>query len=186
MELTQVQQNDIMIPDAQVVSLPTEDNNGSNFLEANTKEVTFQHLKNDTIIPVFSKDNELTIPHWKFIEATQNAIFEAFPDHKQAQPNIRVSHVIKGRVPSAIGKAAKELLPHESQETPEDDNQSNDLVSISKQLKKAVTQYKQQAEELQKLNKLMVNRELKMIELKEKNHKLSDTVTTNDPSPPAN
>jgi hypothetical protein len=29
------------------------------------------------------------------------------------KPDIRVSHVIKGRVPTAIGKPAKELLEHE-------------------------------------------------------------------------
>jgi len=103
----------MIIPDAQVVSVLGEECNGSKFLEANTKEVSFNHLKNETIIPVFSKDNELTIPHWKFIEATQDAILEAFPDHRQAQPNIRVSHVIKGRGPTAIGKPARELLPHE-------------------------------------------------------------------------
>ena len=33
------------------------------FLEANTLEVTMQHLKEDCITPVFAKDNELTIPH---------------------------------------------------------------------------------------------------------------------------
>ena len=32
------------------------------FLEANTLEVTMQHLKEDCITPVFAKDNELTIP----------------------------------------------------------------------------------------------------------------------------
>ena len=31
------------------------------FIEANTKEVSVGHLKNDCIIPVFSKDNEITI-----------------------------------------------------------------------------------------------------------------------------
>ena len=33
------------------------------FIEANTKEVTIEHLKNDCIVPVFSKDNEITISH---------------------------------------------------------------------------------------------------------------------------
>ena len=31
------------------------------FIEANTKEVTLDHLKDECIIPVFSKDNEVTI-----------------------------------------------------------------------------------------------------------------------------
>ena len=38
------------------------------FLEANTLEVTMQHLKEDCITPVFAKDNELTIPHPAFID----------------------------------------------------------------------------------------------------------------------
>ena len=33
----------------------------NHFIEANTQEVTLNHLKNDCITPVFSKDNELTI-----------------------------------------------------------------------------------------------------------------------------
>lgn len=39
------------------------------FIEANTKEVTMEHLKNDCIVPVFSKDNEITISHPNFIES---------------------------------------------------------------------------------------------------------------------
>jgi hypothetical protein len=31
----------------------------NHFIEANTQEVTLNHLKNDCITPVFSKDNEL-------------------------------------------------------------------------------------------------------------------------------
>ncbi|MFV0537094.1 MAG: DUF3871 family protein, partial [Dysgonomonas sp.] len=31
------------------------------FVEANTKEVTIQHLTNECVVPVFSKDNEITI-----------------------------------------------------------------------------------------------------------------------------
>ena len=33
------------------------------FIEANTQEVDLNHLLNDCITPVFSKDNELTINH---------------------------------------------------------------------------------------------------------------------------
>ena len=43
------------------------------FLEANTMEVTMQHLKEDCIIPVFAKDNELTIPHPAFIDTVYDA-----------------------------------------------------------------------------------------------------------------
>ena len=43
------------------------------FIEANTKEVDFMHLQKDCIVPVFSKDNEVTISHPEFIEAIWNA-----------------------------------------------------------------------------------------------------------------
>ena len=41
------------------------------FIEANTQEVTINHLANDCITPVFSKDNELTINHAQFIGTIQ-------------------------------------------------------------------------------------------------------------------
>lgn len=39
----------------------------NHFIEANTVEIDLQHLKSDCIVPVFSKDNELTISHNAFI-----------------------------------------------------------------------------------------------------------------------
>lgn len=114
MELFQMnQQNELIIPEAEVISSPENNYKVSQLIEANTIEVSLEHLKNDTIIPVFSKDNETTISHPQFIEATQNAVLNAFPNYRAVQPNIRVSHIIKGRVPSAIGKPVKELLDHE-------------------------------------------------------------------------
>lgn len=83
------------------------------FIVANTQEVTLSHLKNDCIIPVFSKDNEKTIAHQEFIEVVQNAVSKVFPHHAISNPEIRVSHQIKGRTPEAIHKSVKELLDHE-------------------------------------------------------------------------
>lgn len=83
------------------------------FIEANTKKVTVQHLVNDTILPVFSKDNEVTISHAEFINTTIEALEQAFPIHQFNEPNVRVSHIVKGRIPSAIGKPVKELQEHE-------------------------------------------------------------------------
>ena len=83
-----------------------------NFIEANTKQVTLDHLKRECIIPVYS-DNETTIAHSDFIEATQSVVKDCFFNHDILAPNIRISHVIKGRVPSAIGKPLKELTPDE-------------------------------------------------------------------------
>ncbi|WEK69629.1 MAG: DUF3871 family protein [Candidatus Chryseobacterium colombiense] len=83
------------------------------FIEANTQEINLQHLKNDCIIPVFSKDNEKTISHQEFIEISQNCISNVFPNHSISEPEIRVSHQIKGRTPGAIHKNVKDLLEHE-------------------------------------------------------------------------
>ena len=45
----------------------------NHFIEANTQEVTLNHLRHDCITPVFSKDNELTINHAQFVETIQDA-----------------------------------------------------------------------------------------------------------------
>lgn len=88
-------------------------NNRSGFIEANTEKVTLRHLKEECIIPVFSKDNESTISHFQFIDRTLEIAKSMFPNQRIAEPEIRVSHIVKGRTPSAIGKPAKELLEHE-------------------------------------------------------------------------
>lgn len=85
----------------------------SSFIEANTKEVTLEHLKNECTIPVFAKDNESTISHYQFIHKTKEIVQDLFPEFEVAEPSIKTSHSIKGRIPSAIGKPAKELLEHE-------------------------------------------------------------------------
>ncbi|MCT4699167.1 MULTISPECIES: DUF3871 family protein [Tenacibaculum] len=87
--------------------------NNSPFIEANTKSVSLSHLKEKCIIPVFSKDNERTISHHEFIEVVQDAVRKVFPHHIISKAEIRVSHQIKGRVPSAINKSVNELLEHE-------------------------------------------------------------------------
>lgn len=80
------------------------------FIEANTKEVTIEHLKDDCIVPVFSKDNEITISHPNFIESVWEAANRFFPNESIELPEIRVSHIIKGRTPEAIHKSVKDLL----------------------------------------------------------------------------
>ena len=85
----------------------------SPFIVANTIEVPLHHLKQDCIIPVFSKDNEKTIAHQEFIESVLSAISKVFPHHSISTPEIRVSHQIKGRTPDAIHLNAKDLLDHQ-------------------------------------------------------------------------
>lgn len=80
---------------------------------ANTSAVGLEQLKQDCIIPVFSKDNEKTIAHQEFIDVVYESVSKLFPYQSIAEPEIRVSHQIKGRIPEAIYKNAKELLDHE-------------------------------------------------------------------------
>lgn len=82
------------------------------FMEANTNKVSLSHLKQDCIIPTF-KDNEQTISHSELIETTYESIQSIFGNQAISEPDIRVSHEIKGRIPEAIGKPVKELLEHE-------------------------------------------------------------------------
>lgn len=82
------------------------------FIEANTIEVDLQHLTNDCTIPVFSKDNELTIAHQQFLEAVINCVNRVFPHEIITQPEIRVSHQIKGRTPDALHLNVKDLQDH--------------------------------------------------------------------------
>lgn len=83
-----------------------------NFIEANTKKVTLDHLKEECIIPVYS-DNETSISHAQFIETAMEVTNGLYSKQKVLYPDIRVSHIIKGRIPSAIGKPVKELAPNE-------------------------------------------------------------------------
>lgn len=100
-------------PDTPVGLAKNDDKQTSPFIIANTSEATLDHLQNDCIIPVFSKDNEKTIAHQEFIEVVLSAVQTVFPHHCITEPEIRVSHQIKGRIPSAIHKTVKELLEHE-------------------------------------------------------------------------
>ena len=84
-----------------------------NFIEANTVQVELDHLKSECIIPVFAKDNESTISHYEFIRSAKEVVEEILDYKGVLKPEIRVSHQIKGRTPSAVGKPAKDLLEEE-------------------------------------------------------------------------
>jgi len=78
------------------------------FIEANTEQVTLSHLKNDCIIPVF-RDNEKTISHFEFIDSVNFVVNQCFRNETILEPDIRVSHKINGRIPSALNKKVSEL-----------------------------------------------------------------------------
>jgi len=110
MELTAINQQVEVVSNHEVESSMS---NNNKFIEANTQQITLSHLRQDCTIPVFAKDNESTIPHFEFIDAVRDTAQQLFPEGTVMMPNIRTSHIIKGRIPSAIGKPAKELLDHE-------------------------------------------------------------------------
>ena len=83
------------------------------FIEANTIQSNLDEIKNDHIIPVFIKDNNTLISHSDFVETTMEMVHKYYPEESILSPNIRVSHPIKGRVPSAKNKPTNELLEHE-------------------------------------------------------------------------
>jgi hypothetical protein len=97
-----------LVDEDEIINKPT-----SSFIEANTQIVSLEHLEKDSIVPNFSKDNESTISHFQFIDNCQQIIQKLLPDVPQKKPEIRVSHVVKGRIPTAIGKPAKDLEEHE-------------------------------------------------------------------------
>lgn len=98
--------------DATVIEEPLQ-RKRSNFIEANTKEVDLYQLKTECVVPTFARDNELTISHNNFIETVCEAVNTFFTAEQITAPDIRVSHVIKGRIPEAVHKPANQLLPHE-------------------------------------------------------------------------
>jgi hypothetical protein len=78
------------------------------FIESNTEPINLLHLQNDCIIPVF-RDNEKTISHYEFIDAVDFCTQQFFRGSQILEPEIRVSHKISGRIPSAIHKKVNEL-----------------------------------------------------------------------------
>ena len=105
--------NKVTLTDKPITARDTKQFIPKPFIEANTQEVQLYNLKNDCVIPVFSKDNEKTIAHFEFINITQECIAKVFPHHSLDKPEIRVSHQIKGRTPDALYKNVKDLLDHE-------------------------------------------------------------------------
>jgi len=88
-------------------------NNRSPFIEANTEPMELREIEENHIIPVFSQDNEPAISHWEFIDRTVGIVHHTFPRETVKEPDIRVSHPRKGRIPEAKGKPANQLEEHE-------------------------------------------------------------------------
>ncbi|SHG46104.1 protein of unknown function [Fodinibius roseus] len=90
--------------------LPDDD---SPFIEANTISSSLEEIAENHIIPVFVKDNEPLISHAEFIERARGICHHVFEGETILEPNVRISHPVKGRIPSAKGKPADQLEEHE-------------------------------------------------------------------------
>lgn len=82
------------------------------FVEANTETVSLLHLRDDCVIPTF-RDNEKTISHFEMIDAVEFATQQHFGSIDVLPTQIRVSHPINGRIPSALHKKVSELADYE-------------------------------------------------------------------------
>ena len=91
------------------VELDDPDNH-PNFIESNTSAITLEELSEKSIVPTFA-DNTLTISHQSFIQSVLEAGENVFG--KLTPVEIRVSHQINGRVPTALHKKASELSDEE-------------------------------------------------------------------------
>ena len=83
------------------------------FIVSNTLPASLSEIREQHIIPVYSKDNEPLISHADFIESAYDTVYQYFPQEVILEPSVRVSHPIKGRVPSARNKPAKDLAEWE-------------------------------------------------------------------------
>jgi hypothetical protein len=97
----------------QNISHKKESSSSKAFIESNTIESSLEEIKQRHIIPVWLKDNEPLISHSDFIETTAEILSESYSNHPILLPSVRLSHPIKGRVPSAKDKPAHLLLEDE-------------------------------------------------------------------------
>ena len=80
-----------------------------NFLEANTDAITMDELTNKCVVPTWA-NQELTIAHQDFISCVHDAACSFYAGERVNTPEIRVSHIVRGRTPQSLGKKASELL----------------------------------------------------------------------------
>jgi len=88
---------------------------GKPFIEANTVQSSLEEIRHKHIIPVYAKDNERLISIAEFVESCNDIVKDVYRGEQILQPNVRLSHPIKGRIPEAKDKTANDL--HEWEKT---------------------------------------------------------------------
>ena len=94
---------------AEEATIVTDTRAAVNFLEANTEAISIEELATKCVVPTWA-NQELTIAHQDFINCVHEATKDFYHGEVVNAPDIRVSHIVRGRVPSALGKKASELL----------------------------------------------------------------------------
>ena len=87
----------------EVVEQPVTTTSCVSFLEANTNRITMDELKTQCVVPTWA-NQELTISHQDFIESVHDAAKTFYQGESITTPSIRVSHIVRGRTPNALGK----------------------------------------------------------------------------------
>ncbi len=83
--------------------------NTVSFLDANTNAISLEELASTCVVPTWG-NQELTISHQDFISCVHEAAKDFYRGEQVSDPSIRVSHIVRGRTPDALGKRASELL----------------------------------------------------------------------------
>ena len=83
-----------------------------NFLEANTNAITLEELSEQCVVPTWA-NQELTISHQDFINTVHDAACNVFAGETINNPEIRVSHIVRGRTANSLHKRTSELLESE-------------------------------------------------------------------------
>ena len=94
---------------AEEATIVTQTRSAVNFLEANTDAITIEELASKCVVPTWA-NLESTIAHQDFINCVHEATKDFYHGEVVNAPDIRVSHIVRGRTPSALGKKASELL----------------------------------------------------------------------------
>ena len=82
------------------------------FLEANTNAITLEELAEQCVVPTWA-NQELTISHQDFISTVHDAACNVFAGETINTPDIRVSHIVRGRTANSLHKRTSELLESE-------------------------------------------------------------------------
>ena len=80
-----------------------------NFLEANTNAISLEELTEQCVVPTWA-NQELTISHQDFISTVHDAACNVFAGQTINTPEIRVSHIVRGRTANSLHKRTSELL----------------------------------------------------------------------------